>query len=69
MLFRVTVAQLEICFGQYQATSAEHWVMCIYSAYCQVTEWFSADVNDSQFYVSQVLKDCLGDVKRQSVCH
>ena len=44
------------------AISVEHWfdrVMYI----CQVTERLSADVNDSQFYFSQVLKHCLGDVK------
>ena len=35
----------------------------VYSQHCQVTEWLSADVNDSQFCFSQVLKDCLGDVK------
>ena len=52
-----------MCFDQYQASSAENCDVAIFTAYCQVTEWFSADVNDSQFCFSQVLKDCLGDVK------
>ena len=56
-----------MCLAIYQAhhlsTGCDQVMQLYFSVYCQVTEWLSADVNDSQFCFSQVLKDCLGDVK------